>query len=77
MSPETVDTVVTVALTVGLVLSGVAAIAALPWRRAEVDAAHRAAVALGMGALRVVVVPEPAPPAHLAPVSTVLRRVRA
>ena len=57
MSPETVDTVVTVVLSAGLVASGLLAIASLPWRRSELDGVHRAAVALGRGAVRALVPP--------------------
>lgn len=44
MSPETIDTLITALITGGLVLAGLAALAALPWRRTDVDAAHRAGV---------------------------------
>ncbi len=54
MSP---DTIVTTVLSAGLVLSGIAAIAALPWRQSEIDGAHRAAVALGRGILKAVLQP--------------------
>lgn len=53
MNPETIDTVITLGMTVGLVLAGAGALAALPWRRAELEAAHRAGGAVGRVALTV------------------------
>ncbi len=73
MSPDTVDTVVTVVLSAGLVASGLLAIASLPWRRSELDAVHRAAVALGRSAVRALVVPEPVE--SVEPAGLVARRV--
>jgi hypothetical protein len=61
MSSETIDTIVTVVLSAGLVLAGVGALAALPWRRGEVDAAHRAWVTVGHAVLAAVFGTHPAP----------------
>lgn len=67
MSPETVDSVITGLITGGLVLAGLAALAALPWRRVEVEAAHRAGGEVARGAVLAVArlvsgAPAPVPP---------------
>lgn len=67
MTPESADTLVTALLSIGLVLSGIAAIAALPWRRSELDGAHRAALSIGHLALRALVLPPHPSPALAGP----------
>lgn len=61
MTPDTISTLVTAVTATGLVLAGLAALLALPWRREDLLGAERAARVLGHAALVAAAGPARAP----------------